>query len=192
MIVVGLTGKAEAGKDVVADYLVEWHGFEKLSFAAAIKNVLWEMDPIIGVDVMSPGSLLQLRDAITRYGEHGVKLIYPAYRRYMQKLGTEGIRAIDSEFWVKALLKSLTKEAGRYVIADVRFPNEAHALKDLEGSLWEIIRPNGGGAGGHSSESWAGRLGEEFHLYNNSTVAKLQHDADKTLGLLNWRMEEAA
>lgn len=193
MILIGLTGAAGVGKDTVADYLVTRHGFEKKSFAAPLKHIMLQQDPIIGMDLYFPGQPVHLSEAIKRYGEDGVKQVYPLYRRYLQRLGTEGIREIDPEFWIKAAFKHLDTQEGRYVFTDVRFPNEADSIGGSRGSLWQIEGPRRRmGTAAHSSEDWAGRLGEDYLIMNNGSMDKLYAEVDYALSFEGWKQRFAA
>lgn len=178
MIVVGMTGAAGAGKDTVADRLVEQYGFEKRAFAGPLKRVLLAQNPIIGNDPYT-GRPVYLGDAIARYTEAGVKLVFPEYRRLMQRLGTEGIRAISPDFWINAVLNEGFEETGKYVFTDVRFPNEAAAVRTLGGVLCHVERdalPSPVIA--HSSENLAGRMDEEYTVVNNGTLKQLRRAVD--------------
>lgn len=173
-MIVGMTGLAGAGKDAAADRLVSEFGFIKRSFAEPLKKVLLIQNPIIGADHFTTRPI-QLRDAIERYGEAGVKMVYPEYRRLLQRLGTEGIRAIDPDFWVKAALADAMDESLKYVFTDVRFPNEAKAIEEMGGVLCHVQRPNAPSPtmDTHSSEEWAGRLGEHYAIINNQGLDEL-------------------
>jgi hypothetical protein len=192
VILIGLTGAAGVGKDTVADYLVTRYGFEKKSFAEPLKRVLLAQDPIIGMDLYQPGLMIHLSRALDRYGEDGVKKVYPLYRRYLQRLGTEGIREIDPDFWVNAALKDLDTQKGKYVFTDVRFPNEAEVIGDARGVLWEVAGPRRRDTIPHSSESWAGRMNEGYLILNNGSIDKLYNEAEYALGLMNWKEAMAA
>lgn len=191
MIFIGLTGVAGSGKDTIADYLVTRYGFEKKSFAAPLKHVLLQQDPIIGMDVYRPGMMLHLREALELYGEDSVKKVYPLYRQYMQRLGTEGIRSIDNDFWINAVLKDLDTQSGNYVFTDVRFPNEAGLIGDMRGTLWQV-EGRSRRTIPHSSETWAGRLHEDYILMNNGSIDKLYNEVEYALGLLNWKQKLTA
>lgn len=192
MILIGLTGLAQSGKDTVADYLVSRYGFEKRSFAAPLKRVLLAQDPILGMDPMRPGHTIKLSHALQNIGEDGVKKIFPEYRRLLQQLGTEGIRGIDQDFWVKAATNDLDKERGKYVFTDVRFPNEAECIGNLRGSLWQVERHLAHKEDTHASESWAGRMGEDYLIYNNGSMDKLYNEVEYALGHHNWAARWAA
>jgi hypothetical protein len=196
MIIVGVTGYARAGKDTVADRLVARHGFKRMSFAGPLKAVLLKMNPILGMDPMRPGFCITLKDALERYGgENGVKELFPEYRRLLQKLGTEGIRAIDEEFWIKAAAKMIMAEANdsRLVFTDCRFPNEGTAINDagMRGNvlplpgptteLWCVERDEATKEAvnnAHESEQYVGKLGEQYTIDNNGNMDHLHMAVD--------------
>lgn len=176
MKVVGLTGVAGSGKSTVADYLVEAHGFTRLSFAAPLKKMLRTLNPIIDITDNEGGS---------EYGEVRVGELFmlgwteaqikedpnmgDEYRRLIQVLGTDCIRAVDEDFWVNAAVAQMADEDGKYVFDDVRFPNEAETIRGYGvRGLWNIMRPGYGAVNGHASEQHAGSMGEYIVLLNNS------------------------
>lgn len=168
--VVGLTGFAGAGKSTAADYLVENYGFTRLSFAGPLKEMLRTLNPYI---VASPVTSvneepLRVNDLFTVMTETQIKegSAGAEYRRLLQVLGTDCIRAIDPDFWVKAAVAQIAK-GGKYVFDDVRFPNEAGVIQGYNPfSLWNIERDSVQAANGHSSEQHAGKMNEGIFLIN--------------------------
>lgn len=74
-------------------------------------------------------------------------------RRILQLLGTEaGRKIIHPDIWVNALMNDYKLNQWRgvqndlsypnWVITDVRFPNEVQAIKDREGIIIRVNRPN--------------------------------------------------
>jgi hypothetical protein len=191
-MIIGLTGLAGAGKSTVANYLVEKHGFERVSFAGPLKKMLRTLNPILSVTDNEGGD----EYGLTRAGEifdlgwteNAVKEdpeMGPEYRRLLQVLGTDCIRSIDEEFWVKAARASLVPGL-KYVFDDVRFPNEAATIKPW--SLWNVIRPGRQAViGGHISEQHAGRMGERIQLLNDSTPENLFAAVDGALEYVHGR-----
>jgi hypothetical protein len=177
MQVVGLTGYAGSGKSTVAQYLVEKHGFTRLSFAGPLKEMLRKLNPILE-DEQHVAYLLD------ELGEGAVKQHYPEYRRLLQVLGTDCIRSIDPDFWIKAAVAQMTDEDGRYVFDDVRFPNEADVIKGYNPwGLWNIFRPGYEAVNGHESEKYAGNMDEYQAIGNVTTLAYLQNNVDYALSL---------
>ena len=188
MILIALTGAERAGKDSVADRLVERHGFTKISFAAPLKQALRATDPILGHHPYRKGELVRLSEALANETEGAIKQLFPEYRRLLEKLGTEGIRAIDDSFWVQAALNKIADQPdGRYVFPDARFQNEVDGLRDFawpaDGELveaWHIVRPSLVGPVGeqHASAKLHGNLGEDREVLNDSTLDDLHSIVD--------------
>lgn len=195
MIVVGLTGRAGAGKSEVANHLVTEHGFTKLSFAGPLKQMLRTLDPYLGAVMGSPIRLSDAKDYFDT--EQEIKEHLPEYRRLLQVLGTDCIRAVDEGFWVRAALAQLTDRDGRYVFDDVRFPNEAKAVRMVSdmsrqtyplqhrSMLWRVTRPNhDGNAGNHVSEQYTDTMEVDQELDNVNSIPYLQGQVDVYLAHL--------
>lgn len=187
MILVALTGQERCGKDTVADRLVERHNFTKISFAAPLKRALRATDPILGFHPYRKGELVRLSEALANETEDVIKQTFPEYRRLLQKLGTEGIRAIDDGFWVQAALKQIADESPdeRYVFPDARFPNEVDGVRewtlgDEIAEAWHVVRPSLVGPVGelHASAALHGNLGEDREVVNDGTLDDLYSIVD--------------
>jgi ribose 1,5-bisphosphokinase PhnN len=123
MILIGMTGKAGAGKDTVADYLVREHGFVKLSFAGPLKAML------AAAGMPEPAD----RDA----KEQPIPGFDFSWRMAAQALGTEWGRKLDPDIWVKVMGLRLSNfdNNARVVLSDVRFENEARMIRALGGRV---------------------------------------------------------
>jgi hypothetical protein len=145
--VLGLSGWARSGKDTVADYLVEHAGYTKVSFAQTIRDALVALDPEIRVD----GALCNLKQ-VEVIGWEALKDLSPSIRPLLQRMGTEvGRQMFGEDFWVDAAINRIP-DGSKVVFADVRYPNEAKAIKVLGGEVWRIERPGIGPANDHESE----------------------------------------
>lgn len=65
-------------------------------------------------------------------------------RAALQKLGTEWGRALWGDVWVHAALRDALAgvHGPRVCLSDMRFPNEARAVRDAGGEVWWIERPS--------------------------------------------------
>lgn len=192
MEIIGLTGFARSGKDTAADFLVRDHGFIKRSFAAPLKQMLLTLNPIVGHrgwSIFFNRRDIRVQDLFTMYGdEDGIKASKYAkeYRRLLQVLGTDCIRKIDQDFWVKAAMKEikLLPSDSRVVFTDVRFPNEAGAVIDNGGFTAQIHRPGVTRANGHSSERHVGKMNEDFVIDNSGSIIHLGSNLDHMIRVL--------
>jgi len=157
-MVIGLTGKKQAGKNAVAKLLAVYSPLPvvEVSYAAKLKQSVaallgcevddlerWKNDPSVKIQVARwPHELLA---CITM-------------REFLQRYGTESHREIfGKDFWLDAALPlpelwapEGAPEAAEYddaygdalyVVTDVRFPNEAERIKELGGTVVRVVGP---------------------------------------------------
>lgn len=161
---VGLIGKKRVGKDTFAAVLVEEFGFARVAFADPLKEMALTVDPIIDVGAGwdDEGHLYSLSDLVEAHSWEYVKDTYPGARRLLQRLG-DGVRQFEPEFWVWAGMRSVhdlrgareqyVRQPRPVVITDVRYPNEADAIRDAGGILVRIVRPGVDDGDTHASET---------------------------------------
>jgi hypothetical protein len=138
MRIIGLTGYAQHGKDTLADEFQKLL-YERAAFAAALKTMLYELDPIIG---LTDAGWSTLQPAVDAHGWDVVKQT-PEVRRLLQRFGTEVMRNhLGDEVWVELLGKRLDRDQRSVVITDVRFPNEAEAVHRWGGIVVRVTRLN--------------------------------------------------
>ena len=204
-MIVGLSGYKGAGKDAVADILVRDYGFTKMSFADPIKRMLRTLSPIVGFEsqgvycdcetctsTIIPVYLadlyeeMGLTEAEIKRSEFGDEV-----RRLWQRFGTDVIREMDEDFWIKAAELMIPAEADRVVFTDVRFENEAEWIYDrlndrLDGphTLWRIVRPGQHPTDVHVSEQMVGLLGEEVTILNEGTLEDLEEPVAIAMDML--------
>ena len=138
-MIIGITGVATAGKDSVADAIVElFPNFVKRGWADALRRDMQILNPIVAFEetfdyvagVPRKPHPVTYRDAIERYGYNGAKAKYAEVRRLIQVYGTEVHRSANENFWIDRTFDTLEPFVN-YVFADTRFPNEATACDKL-------------------------------------------------------------
>lgn len=152
-MIVGITGRAGAGKDTVAAILRDHHRFATMQFAAPLKTMLCSLLNV-------PKEAWEDRE----WKETVIPELGVSPREMAQTLGTEwGRNCCGKNFWVKigmhnakSIGSELRKIDDRYTICftDVRFENEADAIRSEGGYIIHIHRPghDGGTKFQHPSE----------------------------------------
>lgn len=172
-LLLGLLGRAGAGKTTVANHLeAEW-AFEAIGFADPILAMVLTLFHEAGVDSAWATERV-LKDQPTC--ELGV-----SYRRLAQTLGTDwGRRLMGHDFWLQVAahkLRVARLHHGNVVVSDVRFPNEAQWVLDEGGVLVRITRPGlpplPDDGSSHISERLADRLPAHVELLNGASITTL-------------------
>lgn len=184
-MLVGVAGVVNSGKTTIAELLVKHWGFEQASFAAKLKELALRVNPIAEILY---GQENRYRDVVLQLGAEGAKEI-PEVRRLFQELGT-GVRDIlGANTWVDAAVKDLRLDQ-RYVFSDVRFPNEADAIRDRGGFLLKVTRPGAGLAGAaglHSSETALQDYAFDWVIDNSGELRDLKREVDEfMLDVQEW------
>jgi hypothetical protein len=181
---IGLAGYARAGKDTVAQLVVD-HGFEKCAFADPLRPMLYALNPVVPLPLSEQGGdtvHARLSEVVDAYGWDDAKGIAEV-RCLLQRLGTEAARAIlGPDVWVDALLRR--PSSGRIVISDVRFPNEATAVRSRGGVLARVVRPSQRPVNAHRSETALDDWDFDFTITNDGSVADLKPQVDALVAMV--------
>jgi hypothetical protein len=162
-MIIGLTGKARSGKDTAAAQLVK-NGFEHYWFSKPMKDAC---KAIFGwTDEHLYGELKEVVDK--RFG------VSP--RQALQTLGTEwGRDCVSKSLWVD-IAKIKMQDADNIVISDLRFDNEAEAIRDMGGYVVEIVRGDVIQVNSHTSESGISKDLISCTIKNNSSIEQLNQE----------------
>lgn len=190
-MLLGLAGRAGAGKDTCGSILAADLGFATLAFADAVRAEIvraFGIDPRMLTDRLQkevPTGALMLRrcidgqfvDLMARAGHTRDQPLSP--RAVMRAWGTEYRRALfGADYWlVRAheTVERLVREGWRrIVITDVRFTNEAELVRMLRGQVWRIRRRSAEQQqGDHDSEREVDRIDADQVIHNDHTVDDL-------------------
>jgi len=152
---IGIAGYARAGKDTMAGYLEMRYGFKKVAFADPIREALIRLNPYILVQHPENGqkARMPLELAVFSFGWEALKSLSPDVRPLLQRMGSEvGREMLNKDIWVNRLFLENVGER-KLVISDVRYQNEAEAIRNRGGEVWLVERKNGHPANGHESEN---------------------------------------
>ncbi len=166
--IIGLIGLAGSGKTLVARHLVERHGFVRQRFAGPLKEMIK-----VGLGLTDE----QLDGAAKNEPIAWAGGCTP--RHLMQTLGTEwGRRMVHSDVWINRWRCLVEQEASPLIVVDdVRFPNEAAALRSVGGSLWRVYRP-GLMTSSHASERAQAQITEDILINNATSIAEMFRSVD--------------
>lgn len=139
--IIGIVGFIGSGKDTVADYLVNFHGFRRESFANSLKDAVstvfgWDRELLEGRTKQSR----EWRETRDEWWSKRLKKdITP--RWVLQYWGTEVVRkGFHDDMWVASLENRLRSSTDDIVITDCRFPNEIKAIRNAGGRVVRIKR----------------------------------------------------
>jgi hypothetical protein len=181
MQVIGLSGYARSGKDTVAQILTSEHGFTRVAFADALRDVALRVDPY----VTTAGT--KLSTVVGSYGWERAKDSFPEVRRLLQQLGVAVRDVVHTDAWVKAAIRKM--DDGRYVIPDVRFPNEMALVRQCNGLTVQVHRPGFGPVNGHISETALDNERFDYVLQNDAPAYVLR---DRVACMLVWAEKAAS
>ncbi len=176
---VGFAGRAGSGKSVCSSVFVQ-NGWKLIKFADGLKNMLRSLYVGLGMP----------HDQIERRIEGDLKetpdmfLSGRSPRHAMQTLGDEwGRQCMFENFWVNHWLTSVRASlADGYsvVVDDVRYSNEAQAIRDLGGQIIMVARGDAELVSPvHASERF--EFKSDDLILNEGSVSELMEKARRVL-----------
>lgn len=176
-MLVGLCSPAMgSGKTEVSRLLEVNHSFVRNPLAQTLKEMTATFFVGMGLDIYDAWELIrdpELKEAPIKE----LKGVTP--RHLMQTLGTEwGRNCIHESVWVDVCLarsKHLMRQGRSVVIDDVRFTNEADAIRDAGGVIVRVVRPGVQRTTSHASEGQLDSYKVDYQLVNDSTLSNLTY-----------------
>lgn len=190
MRIIGLNGYARSGKDTVASLIREIHGdgvkivafadLIKLSAARALKACADPDD--VGIDaVRAWADKFKQGYSVRIFDNIGHQVGGMQGREFLQRYGTEAHRELfGDDFWVDQI--DWEPECDILVFTDVRFDNEARAIRERGGEVWKIDRPSAR-PGRHASEQPIDSSLVSCTIINNRDLEHLKGDIEFLLEL---------
>lgn len=179
-MVIGVSGKANSGKNRLSEYLLEFlPEFEEKAFARKLK--------IIAAD------LTGWKDQYSREGKaHYLPEWGMTVGEFQQKLGTDAIRyGLKDDAWILALFSDY-RESSNWIITDVRFYNELASIKQRDGFVIRInrdVKDDCGRDTNHISETTLDDCQEfDFVVDNNYSLDELKSTAEMIASIIRKRM----
>ena len=184
--IIGIKGEARSGKNTVAEVCVEECGYMTYGFADPIKRAL-------------AGWLTNAAKTVSVHDIETLKAEIPI-RKALQMIGTEiGRDIISKTLWIdclKARIDPTLKIGFNIVIPDVRFLNEAAAIRDWGGVVWGVRRPDHedelpNECALHKSEMEVSEIQCDHTFVNDGSVDALRDQAREALGVETAQVKEA-
>jgi hypothetical protein len=149
-LVVGILGFKGSGKDAVGDFITQYYGFERVSFADTLKDAVsavfgWERELLEGTTAESrlwretPDEWWEEK---LNWKEHEGRYLNQRFtpRVALQYWGTDLLRKhFHDDIWILSLANKI-RQKDRVVITDCRFPNEFKMIKDAQGFAARVQR----------------------------------------------------
>lgn len=198
LLLIGICGRKRHGKDSVGRILRDTHGFRLTAFADPVKRVAMDVYGLSWEQCYGDGPEKEAVDP--NWG------LSP--RVIMQRIGTEVGRSIHPDTWVKHTLDNIRSAAdgegfverddvGRrfnripptvastlWVVTDVRFPNEATAIRAAGGRVVKVVRPSlGVPTDEHPSETSVDLIDADVNIVNDGTLDTLRDKVFEALDM---------
>lgn len=195
--IIGLSGPIGCGKDTAALLLTTHAGFSHLAFAEPLRQ---ELADAFNVDyrffsarsqkeTAHPALTLERCGDLGFYGyklkqkpadvDHHDYVNEPRSPRQLMRWWAQFRKdTVSPEYWVRILKErvAVQQEGGqmRHVVSDVRWPNQAAAIRAMGGQIWQVKRPGVVADPEQPSETDGGAFKPDAVINNRADVRHLQ------------------
>lgn len=186
--ILGLGTTAQVGKDTAANHLEKvFKDAKRVSFADKLKQIAMLLFGLTYEQCYGPVEIKEKIDP--RYG------LTP--REILQGIG-EKMRDIYPDIWVDTVFYTTIPELeaegySKFVVSDIRYPNEADKIKKEGGHVVRIDRKAGGVSVGkeHSSETaMLGYTNYDAIVENNGTLDEFFANIETLVEELGWQISK--
>jgi hypothetical protein len=169
-------------EEILKDYkhhewwLAEQSGWEIMKFAGKLKEIA---SLLTGIPIEKfEDQEFKKTNLGPEWSMHGMPM---TYRELLQKLGTDALRDnLHYNVWVNALFADYSVHED-WIITDVRFPNEAKAIKDRGGKIIRVDRPFYKPINNHPSEVSLDNWEFDYKIGNVSDLVSLSFTIENIL-----------
>jgi len=167
---IGLSGYARSGKDTVADFVQEHDpSFKRVALADSLKEMIYTLDPY----VIEEGHTIRYRELVDAIGLHEAKNNHEV-RRLLQVFGTEVMRdRFGESVWIDLAFAPYSSP-DNLLVTDVRYVNEADAVRDHGGVVIRVERPGVEPPNLHRSETAMADYRFDAVIVNDGTLEDLK------------------
>lgn len=176
-MIIGLIGFKQVGKSTAAKHL-EGRGFTRINMKDALVAELKQNFPDLIqaiIDIMEK----EYWEGKPWTFERLVAEKPPLFRALMQNYGTEVRRGDKDSYWTDRWIEAAGYEGDGIVVDDVRFKNEAEAVRSRGGILIRLVRPDVATGGTHASET------EQLEIVADHTIDVMQGEHQKLYDALD-------
>ena len=144
IIIVGITGYKGHGKDTIGNYLIEKYNFIRLAYGDPIKDICRTVFSFTDEQLYS----YEGKERVDEFWKHTPRELFQFIgTQLFRKRLPELCKNLSEDIWVNVLYKKIIdkyrenpEKNTRFVITDVRFPNEFDLIKRLGGTTLRVIR----------------------------------------------------
>lgn len=182
-MIIGLTGFKKSGKSTVATHLGIKYNFQRINMKDALiaemkKNFPDLIQFFCGLYNMTIDELFEEKPE--------------GFRELMQNYGTEVRRGDKDSYWTEQWRErsySARDLKQNIVVDDVRFLNEAQAVRDKGGIIIRVVRNDIPTGGAHSSERQQLEITPDYVVsVGKGEQAKLMEEVDAIMQKVNHRL----
>lgn len=184
MFKIGISGKANSGKDTLSKMLVKELcsqnnknivNIQYLAFADPIKEMICTMYPSLPKKYLYGPSKFRKEIIPNSFDKNGNPL---SVRQLLTDLGTQG-RNYDENIWIDNFDKRFDKKHQLTIVSDVRYRNEFDYLRNKNFFIIRLCRPNNDLNINHASETDQLLINDnefDYILINNKDIKHLQNE----------------
>lgn len=177
-MIIAICGHKFSGKSTVANLLHNATGYEVRSFATPLKKMVCAlvgctMDDLEDYDYKENTEVPEHLWAYCANDKHTIRAL-------MQGLG-DLMRKENPNVFIDCTLGNGSEDC---IVSDCRFPNEAKAVKERDGIVIKVVRPDAKTKDSHQSETRIDEIEADYTLYNDTTLENLVVKVDVLVRLL--------